>query len=255
MEFRLIDTGQNDGFFNMAMDETVMHFVREWEVMPTIRLYQWNPPCLSLGYFQTLSDVNLAKCREKQVSVVRRLTGGKAVFHDKELTYSIICPGSYFPKSVKESYKIISTPILETLRQLKLNVSLKNDNVVKTISPICFQESSFYEVNINGKKIVGSAQARIKNVLLQHGSILLDFDARFLCSLFNVDRFEEEVEKTGRTVTSVNNELGEDVDLGKLKSILVENFKNAFNIKLIKTELSKDELIFAKRIEWKYKNV
>ena len=213
MKFRYIDTGINSAVVNMAMDEAVMNFVRTEKVPPTIRLYQWGPPCLSLGYFQTLGDININNCKERGVDIVRRLTGGKAVLHNDELTYSFIVPKTFLPRSINESYKTIAEPILNTLKQLGLNASLKNGNIDKTGSPICFYESSCYEINVNNKKIVGSAQARIRDVFLQHGSILLEFDPDMICFLFDTKDNNVNNKDIGERVTSIKQETNKSIEL------------------------------------------
>lgn len=255
MKFRLLDTGYNNGFFNMAVDETIMHFVRQEKTLPTIRFYQWRPSCLSIGYFQGLSEIDIDNCKKFGVDIVRRITGGKAVLHNEELTYSIIAPEGLFPRSIIESYKIISTPISETLRRLGLNATLKSNNIKKTSSPICFHESSYYEINVNNRKIVGSAQARLGGVLLQHGSILLDLDAKGLCALFNISNNAQEVKKTWERGTSLNKESKRAVGLIEIKSVLIKNFEDALDIELAKGELTEEELWFAREKEEEYRDV
>jgi len=239
----------------MAIDETIMCFVRDGRVLPTIRFYGWNPPCLSIGYSQDLSVVNMGNCRKSGINIVRRITGGKAVLHNNELTYTIVAPKSFLSKSLKESFRIISDPILKTLRQFGIPVSSGDGSVSKSSSPICFQETSHYEINANGKKIAGSAQARKDGIMLQHGTILLDFDAEELCSLFNVDNYEYEVAKTKAGVTSVKHELGMEIDLNKFKSLLIENFVESLNLTLYRESLTVEETDFAINLEEKYKNV
>ena len=118
MKFRLIDTGYNDAFYNMAVDQALLKLSK----VPTLRFYTWKPAAVSLGYFQNISDINLEYCKRNNISVVRRITGGKAVFHDKELTYSFIIDKDKVPESVVNSYKI-GTPIFKhpffTFRLLK----------------------------------------------------------------------------------------------------------------------------------------
>ncbi|MGR3178841.1 MAG: lipoate--protein ligase family protein [Candidatus Anammoxibacter sp.] len=259
MKFRFIDTGINNGVKNMALDEAVMSFVRTGKVLPTIRLYQWRPSCLSLGHFQILSDINMAKCKEQGVDIVRRLTGGKAVLHNDELTYSFIAPRTFLSRSIKKSYKTIADPILNTLKQLGLNASLNNEKTNKVSSPICFYDSSCYEINVNNKKIVGSAQTRIKDVFLQHGSILLDFDPDVLCFLFDTkdDNVNNSVDNRdiGKRVTSIKQETNKSIELPALKSLLIENFEKSLNIEITTEEITDEELLLAKELEDNYEHV
>ncbi len=239
----------------MAIDECVMCFVREKKVLPTIRFYQWDPPCLSLGYAQSLSEIDSDNCKSRNVNIVRRVTGGRAVLHDAELTYSVVAPQKFFPKSLSESFIIISSPILKTLNQFGMKCSFSSCHSTKPRTPICFQEKSSHEITISGKKIVGSAQARIGGTVLQHGSIMLDFNADKLCSLFKTESYSDEVKKTASKVTSIKHELKRDIDLYILKSKLVENFQIALSIKLNNDKLTNEELLFAKNLEEKYRNV
>lgn len=255
MEFRLLDTGLRNGFENMAIDETVMRFVKEEKVKPSLRFYQWSPACLSIGYSQILSEVNITNCKKYGIDIVRRMTGGKAVLHEKELTYSIIVNRNFFPKSLKESFKIISNPILKSLKELGINASLHNSETPKLEGPICFHESSSYEINVNNKKIVGSAQARKNGITLQHGSILLSFDAEKLCSLFKVSDRERVVRRSKEKITSINNELNHETDLNRLKSLLIKHFEKELNINLKSSVLTDEELLCSKNIEGEYRNV
>ncbi len=252
MKFRFIDTGFNKGSLNMAVDEALMALVRNDESLPVIRFYQWRPACLSLGYFQSISDVNLFNCGKSGVDVVRRITGGGAVLHENELTYSFIAPQDFLPQSIRDSFRTVLTPVCSALQQAGLNVSMQNGSSKKRESPICFHESSHYEINANHKKIVGSAQARIRGVALQHGSILLDFDAEKLCLLFKTDDHKTEKDKALATATSIKHELKKEIDLDALKSALKDNFVKALDIELEEQELAGKELDFAREFEERY---
>ncbi|MGR3221227.1 MAG: lipoate--protein ligase family protein [Candidatus Anammoxibacter sp.] len=255
MKFRFVDTGIATGVKNMALDEAVMISVRTGKAPPTIRLYQWEPSCLSLGRFQALNGINITKCNKLGVDIVRRLTGGKAVLHNDELTYSFIAPRTFLSRSIKESYKSIADPILSTLRQLGLDAALKSEKANKVSSPICFYDSSWYEINVNNKKIVGSAQARIKDVLLQHGSILLDFDPDALNSLFDTKDDNVNNRNISERVTSIKQETNKSVELPLLKSLLIENFAKSLSIEIIPEEITNEELLLAKELEENYERV
>ena len=255
MKFRIIDTGVNNGFFNMALDETVMDFVRNGKTLPTVRFYQWSPLCVSLGYFQRLNEINVNNCKKLGINIVRRITGGKAVLHNNELTYSFIAPQTFLPRSIIESYKIIATPILNALYQLGLKVSLTDKKIAIGSSSFCFFEQSYYEININNKKIVGSAQARIKDVLLQHGSIMLDYSPEIFSHIFNTKESNIDKNKIIKRVTSIRHEMQENINLSKLKSLLIENFERSLNIKTIKMKPTEDELLITESLKEKYKDV
>jgi lipoate-protein ligase A len=171
MKWRFINYQENDAFMNMAMDEAVQEAVGSGESAPTIRFWGWIPRAVSIGYFQSMErEVDIAKCEEHGVDVVRRRTGGGAVFHDSEITYSIIGKEELFPKDIIASYKEICGCIVDGLGHLGIQSEFKPINDIIT----------------NGKKISGNAQTRRSGVLLQHGTILCDVDVEKMFSLLKV---------------------------------------------------------------------
>lgn len=199
--WRLIDTGFNNAFMNMAIDEALLT-----SKIPVLRFYGWKPAGLSIGYFQSIKSFNFENLKKHKIDLVRRLTGGNAVLHDKELTYSVIIDEKEMPKSIIESYKVISKGLLQGLKNLGLN-AVMNEYVEKgEKSAVCFNDTSWYEIIVNGKKIVGSAQKRINGKILQHGAVLIDADVEKYCSLFN-NCNPELIEKVKQRMTSINEEL------------------------------------------------
>lgn len=202
-QWRLIDTGYKDGFTNMAIDEAILQSVIAGLTPPTVRLYGWSPPTFSLGYFQSAGkEVNLETCSQLGVDLVRRPTGGRGVLHEHELTYSVIFSESdpNFPSSLIGAYKLIGEALKSGLSKLNLEVSLvpeissKRESRPRIRSGACFSSPSSYELLSHGKKIVGSAQKRIKGGVLQHGSILLDVDRQKLFALLNFNSEEDRQE-------------------------------------------------------------
>ncbi|MBW2980357.1 lipoate--protein ligase family protein [Candidatus Woesearchaeota archaeon] len=243
IKMRLIDTSYNNAAMNMAIDEALLQSKE-----PVLRLYQWKPSALSLGYFQDIKDINVKECEKRKIEIVRRLTGGKTIFHDKELTYSFVTDEKEMPKSIIESYKIISKGILYALKSLGISASMKKSiKKNKNKSPVCFNEPSYYEVVVNGKKIVGSAQKRFNGKLLQHGSILVDVDYDKLISLFNLKDKEKSVEISKKRITSIK-EFNKRISIKKLKKYLKEGFEKNLGIKLVNDKLTKDELKLAKKL-------
>ncbi|MBA4494941.1 biotin/lipoate A/B protein ligase family protein [Paenactinomyces guangxiensis] len=179
---------------NMAIDEAIIIAHREGKVPPTLRFYGWNPATLSIGYFQKAKkEVDFERLKAAGVGFVRRMTGGRAVLHDQELTYSIIVSEDHpmMPSSISESYRLISQGLLEGFRRLGMNayLSLPEYTEKSHSSSACFDSPSDYELVLEGKKVAGSAQTRQRGVILQHGSILLDMDEDLL---FDVLRFPSE---------------------------------------------------------------
>lgn len=162
---------------NMALDEAILIAHRRGHVPPTIRLYGWHPPALSLGYFQKAErEVDLRTINAEKVVLVRRLTGGRAVLHDQEITYSVIVKLNYpqVPSSVSASHQWISQGLTLGLQRLGLPIEASKPQRAQVHASLaCFDAPSDYEIVLQGKKLVGSAQTRQQGVLLQHGSILL----------------------------------------------------------------------------------
>lgn len=248
MKWRLLDTGSNNAYFNMAVDEAIVKIQEKNPVSPTVRFYQWMPAGLSLGYFQNINkEIDINICKENNVDIVRRLTGGRAVLHDKELTYSLILSEkyNYLPKSVLDSYKIISKGILTAFHSLGIEAELKgvekNKKAPKGFSSACFDAPSWYEVVVNNKKLVGSAQARKNGVILQHGSIPFDMDVDLLFKLLK-SKNEKSRERMKRRflnkATTVNWLVGEKIKISQLKKALIDAWEKEFAITLVEGELS-----------------
>jgi len=198
-QWRFIASGSNNPAYNMAVDEAILTAHSEGKAPPTVRFYGWSPATLSIGYFQKAAEeINFEQLRQEGLGFVRRPTGGRAVLHDKELTYSIIVSESYpgIPGGVTEAYRVLSEGLLLGFRKLGLDarmVQLESEEdkskYASMGSAACFDSPSWYELVVEGRKVAGSAQTRQKQVVLQHGSILLDLDAD---QLFRVLKFSNE---------------------------------------------------------------
>lgn len=168
-QIRILETGDNSGPWNMALDEVLMlNSVNE--KIPILRIYGWKPATVSIGYFQSLDDeVDREKCRQAGIDVVRRMTGGGAVFHDSELTYSFIT--KVYPQNIMESYSLICDPVVTCISKLGFDAKFVplNDIIIN-----------------NNKKVSGNAQTRKKNILLQHGTILLDVNVEKMFSVLKI---------------------------------------------------------------------
>jgi len=174
MKWRVIPLHTTDAFTAMAIDEAVSESVLKGG-QPTIRFWRWNPSAVSIGYFQNVEEeVDLEACKKFGVDVVRRRTGGGAVYHDYEgeITYSVIGKEELFPKGISESYYLICGWVIDSLSMLGIQAEFKPIN----------------DIVVNGKKISGNAQTRRNGVLLQHGTILYDLDVRKMFSLLKVGK-------------------------------------------------------------------
>ena len=185
----------------MALDEVLLHEVASGNSQPILRFYRWQPATVSLGYAQSvLADINLEACRQANLDVVRRASGGRAVLHDHEVTYSVIAPfnAGYFLGSVLDIYRVISEILQKTLGEFGLNAGLVPGRSQcgrgNTTKAICFTAPSQYELVIDNRKIAGSAQKRYGNSFLQHGSIPLEMDLKLLGKVLKMDSHSENSE-------------------------------------------------------------
>lgn len=239
--WRLIDTSYNNAYMNMAIDEALLSSEK-----PVLRFYRWKPAALSLGYSQSIDEIDLNQCEKHGIDYVRRITGGKAVLHDKELTYAFIINEDIMPKSINDSYLVISNGILFALKQLGLDAYMKDAKLKSRSSSICFNDPSSYEITVKNKKIVGSAQTRKNSKLLQHGSILIDIDIEKMCSLFN-NCNKRIINHSKKRITSIN-ELNKKVNYRNLIRAIKKGFEENFQIKLYEDDLSNKELSLAKKL-------
>lgn len=172
---------------NMALDEALLHAVANGASLPALRFYRWRPATVTIGYGQSVTaDVDLDVCREAGLDVVRRSTGGRAVLHDREVTYAVIAPlnSGLFGGSVLDCYRVISEVLQQTLVKLGLPAQLvpgkPRGGQQNAMKAVCFSAPSQYELVIAGRKVAGSAQKRHGQAFLQHGSIPLDMNLELL---------------------------------------------------------------------------
>jgi lipoyl(octanoyl) transferase len=216
-EWRLLITPPNPGALNMAIDEAILETVGRGDVPTTLRLYAWDPPCLSLGYAQPLANVDLYQLTKYGWDIVRRPTGGRAILHANELTYSVIAPHTEIRMagSVLESYYRLSQALLRALNLLKIpaktlkkaestgsnqqNSRIHNENSPSV--PVCFEVPSTYEITVLDKKLIGSAQARRKEGILQHGSLPLYGD---IARIIQVLKFSDEEMRASAVIRLIN---------------------------------------------------
>ncbi|WP_374988459.1 biotin/lipoate A/B protein ligase family protein [Priestia megaterium] len=273
-KWRFIDSNNRSPYYNMALDEALLEWHSKGEIPPTIRFYGWNPPTLSIGYFQKAEkEINFDKVKELGLGFVRRPTGGRGVLHDEELTYSVIVSEEYpnMPKTVTEAYRVISEGLLEGFRSLGLEAyfaiprseeeknSLKNPR-----SSVCFDAPSWYELVVEGRKIAGSAQTRQKGVILQHGSILLEIDEDKLFSVFNYPnvRVKERMQRAFRSkAVAINAIAGRKISIEEAKEAFYKGFASALDIDLEPYTLSEEEEAYVEELartkygsdEWNFK--
>jgi lipoate---protein ligase len=203
MKWRVIPLHVCNAFQAMAIDEAVHESVAH-SGAPTIRFWRWQPSAVSIGYFQSIDDeVNLEACKELGIDVVRRRTGGGAVYHDYtgEITYSIIGPESMFAKGIRDSYREICGSIINGLQTLGIKADFVPIN----------------DILVGGKKISGNAQTRRNGILLQHGTVLYNLDVQKMFSLLKIsqekisDKMIKSVEERVTCLSKFGNFSFEDV--------------------------------------------
>jgi lipoate-protein ligase A len=245
----LVDSEPRTGAWNMALDEAIMDAVAEGQAPPTLRFYQWVPPCLSLGKRQPLSGVSLDRCARDGVDVVRRATGGWAILHTDELTYSIATT-SDDPRAegaILDAYRRLSQGLVAGLRELGVSVAMSPvvPEGTHNASAACFEVPSAYEITAGTQKLIGSAQTRPAGRVLQHGSLPLTGDiARVTEYLW----FQTEDDRAAlaahlrERATTLCDLLGRAVTFDEAASALTRGFASALHLALEPGEPTPAEL-------------
>ncbi|WP_054636478.1 biotin/lipoate A/B protein ligase family protein [Thalassobacillus sp. C254] len=262
-----IDSGKQSPSYNMALDEKLLQWHSSGKIPPVVRFYEWDPPTLSVGYFQKVhKEINLEAVRHHNLGLVRRPTGGRGVLHDKELTYSVIVSEEHpeMPATVTEAYRVISEGILQGFKRLGLEAyfavprtKAEEEELKSPRSAVCFDAPSWYELVVEGRKIAGSAQTRQKGVILQHGSIILDYDEDMLFDVFNYpsERVRERMQKAFKKKAVAINELkDEPVTLEEVSKAFKYGFEKGLQINLEPYKLSSEEDQEVLELAEKYKS-
>lgn len=197
--FRFIFSGASDGSTNMAMDEAVLSGLNEGSSTPVLRLYTWNPPTISLGYFQSAGDIDLPLCEADGIGFVRRLTGGRAVLHSEEITYSILFTEEDFsPFKKRDIFLFVAMCLVDSLHLLGIESIIAEKTRGSLKSPNCFASPAQYEIeSVKQGKLIGSAQVIKEGVVLQHGAIPLTGSYREISKYLRGD-------KTFKSASSLN---------------------------------------------------
>lgn len=221
-KIRLLETGYNSAPWNMALDEVLLMNFLDHRSTPILRLYGWLPTAVSIGYFQSMEEeVDANSCKHMGIDVVRRMTGGGAVLHEFELTYSFIT-GSY-PTNIMDSYRIFCDPVVMCLNRLGFSAKY----------------SPLNDIIVNNKKVSGNAQTRKNNTLLQHGTILLnvDFDKMFSVLKVPSEKLKDKmINDVKARVMGLGNRTFEEVAQN-----LSESFGAKFGANVVAEKLTKKE--------------
>jgi lipoate-protein ligase A len=261
--WRLIKTAPARGAWNMALDEALLEGMHIEPALPVMRLFAWEPPCLSLGVAQPAADVNMPALQARGWDLVRRPTGGRAILHTDELTYSVIGPHTEarLAGSVLESYQRLSLALLEALHLLAVPARSEAEPLLPASSdpkgPVCFEVPSNYEITVNGKKLIGSAQARRKEGVLQHGSLPLYGDLQRITQVLNFDHRPDSrgisaqaaaADRLIERATTIEACLGIVLTWEAAAEAFVTAFQSVLNLDFIPSEPSNLELLRAEEL-------
>ncbi len=241
--WRLLVTGTHDGPTNMAIDQAIMEAVAEGRVPPTLRFYAWEPACLSLGYTQPAADVDQVRLATQGWDVVRRMTGGRAILHTDELTYSIALTADdpLVSGGIVESYRRLSMGLTAGLTMLGAvpRADKRADPHGQSAGPVCFEVPSHYEITIEGKKLIGSAQVRKSGAVLQHGSLPLTGDIARICDALvfeSEEQREQARERVRRRATTLSQALGAVISWKVAVEAMTASFSDIFGLVLVPAE-------------------
>ena len=237
MNWRFLNTGRSDGAYNMALDLALAESVRNKSSGPVLRFYDWEQPTISLGYNQDAGQLDLEACRRAGVKVVRRPTGGRAVFHFNEFTYSVIAPqeNPLLGGPVLNTYRTIAQALVAGLSQLGIESELQRSQSAGASvkdSPLCFAAAGRYEITASGKKILGSAQRRIQGVILQQGSLLLAQDQNL------APFYRQGAEANATTAEEL---LGRKVSFEQAAGCMLQGFESAWEAEFVQDVITPAE--------------
>jgi len=239
----------------MAMDEAVMISLREGYSQPVLRVYKWNPPTITIGYFQPAEDINFGECERQGIGIVRRLTGGRAVLHDEELTYSILCTEEDFtPFRKRDIFLFIARCLVESLHELGIRARITEKTKGSLKSPNCFSAPAQYEIeSLEEGKLIGSAQVLKDGVVLQHGAIPLSDSYSKITQYLNCDDLSFKAASSLSQVVGLHvqeEQLLHALKKGFGKQVLLEDGKLTEYELTIATRLCKEKY---SQSEWMYR--
>jgi lipoate-protein ligase A len=252
--WRLLDSGAAPGSYNLALDEAVFRLAREGKSPSTVRFYAWSTPAVSVGYFQRWErQIDPEACRRQGIGVYRRITGGRAVLHRDEITYSVACAdaGEQFGEGLQASYRTIASALAEGLRLLGVEAELAEPSSGRDVrraarNPSCFAASSGHEIGAGGRKLAGSAQKREGDDFLQHGSILVSRHDEEFRSLL---RSSAHPSAADFGMTSLEELLGCRPCYPELAAALAEGFRKILGVPLEEGAPTGEERKLTKELE------
>lgn len=250
MKWKFLNSGVNSGRFNMDFDLFLAENIEPETAY--LRLYRWHPYCISLGANQSENEIDIKKTKYDMIDVVKRPTGGRAILHSMELTYSFIYP-MLDNTSAKNLYNEINLALRKglilfdnELNDIELEHNQPNFKKFykSDLGAVCFAVSAKSELNLYGKKLVGSAQRKLGNVILQHGSILCgNFHKRIVEYLkIDAERKREMLSEIESTTIDLKTALKKEIDYSKLSQSIRKGFEEHFNCIFEETEQTELEI-------------
>ncbi|HVB74443.1 MAG TPA: biotin/lipoate A/B protein ligase family protein [Ktedonobacteraceae bacterium] len=251
--YRFLNTYVQDAAMNMAIDEAVLVHHLRGEAAPTLRVFRWSSPSISLGRFQSVErEILLDACEQQGVQLVRRPTGGRAVYHRDEFTYSIVISKRYgVPSGIVAAYAYLAQGLQSALNLLGVRAELSDERVSKTPSAACFASSTQADLTSGGFKLIGSAQVWKDDALLQQGSLPLDDRAAefFAMLRFSSEDAREEALAAYREKTTPLHTFASQVAWDEVARAFRAGFSAALQNEFVEGELSASEWELARRLE------
>ena len=250
-QWRLINDGPGDPAWNMAVDEALLRLHDE-RSLPVLRLYTWDPSALSLGYFQKTSGIRFDELRRLHIIPVRRISGGRAVLHFGDLTYSITISGAGgIPFGTSAAYRYLCGGLLTAFTALGVDAALGSERSGRHAPEACFALSTHADIIFKGKKFVGSAQKRIGASLLQHGSILLRPQEAILARIFENGQTRDKGTLSEK-ITCLEHIVERPVEPDEVADAVAAGFAAAINVEFLPDRLTMDEVLAARSLVYKY---
>jgi len=233
-DWRIIRMIEANGAMQMAIDEAIAIACSEGKSPPTLRFYSFKPHAITMGNAQRISSFNVDEIRKKGLEFVRRITGGTSVLHKNDLVYSLVLPESFLPNGVTDSYNYLSDGIVKGLVKVGIKASKKYAESKKR-EDSCYLNDNPYDIVVNGRKISGNAQARLKGVVLQHGTIIIENNFGELIDCLKLSKGEQErlLKEAGQKVTFAEGEMGRKINLSELENAMISGFAELFSEKKI----------------------
>lgn len=227
-KIRLLKLKKDSGPMQMAVDEAITLRCS----LPTLRFYTFDPPAITLGQNQEVKKFNLKPVEKKGFDLVRRITGGTAVLHKNDLVYSLVMAENFLPEKVVDAYRFLSEGLVEGLKNFGLKAEKKVAQAKKR-QPSCYLNENPYDIVVNGKKISGNAQARIKGIVLQHGTIIIEnnLGELFDCLIADTCHKNDFLEQAGEKVTSLEEEMPNKPTVEEVAKAMTYGFKKLFSTK------------------------